>query len=107
MRDDQRNKGVGYFASYSGDSPSQVSSPPLHATDANGSMSSSISLANESQRTSLSNDEALNFEYLRNVILQFLDRPEMRPHLVSVLGLILHFTPAEQRRLAAKVAAAK
>ncbi|PLW38963.1 hypothetical protein PCANC_20292 [Puccinia coronata f. sp. avenae] len=49
-------------------------------------------------------DEAeLNFEYLRNTLLQFLEHKEMRPHLVRVLGVILHFTPQEIRRLASKV----
>ena len=72
-----------------------------------------------------SNDDerALNFEYIRNVILQFLEHKEMRvsemylidgipslafpiqPHLVSVLGVILQFTPAEIRRLSAKASA--
>ncbi|MBW0530572.1 hypothetical protein O181_070287 [Austropuccinia psidii MF-1] len=45
----------------------------------------------------------VNFEYLRNTLLQFLEHKEMRPHLVRVLGVILHFTPQETRRLAAKV----
>jgi len=48
-------------------------------------------------------DAELNFEYLRNTLLQFLEHKEMRPHLVRVLGVILHFTPQEIRRLAAKV----
>lgn len=69
----------------------------------------------------------MNLEYLRNVILQFLENKEMRvsvigrvffraddplvsvrfgalqPHLVRVLSIILHFTPQETRRLIAKV----
>ncbi|EFP91108.1 uncharacterized protein PGTG_16970 [Puccinia graminis f. sp. tritici CRL 75-36-700-3] len=49
------------------------------------------------------NEAELNFEYLRNTLLQFLEHKEMRPHLVRVLGVILHFTPQEIRRLASKV----
>ncbi|KAI9445200.1 GRIP domain-containing protein [Lactarius indigo] len=50
-----------------------------------------------------SNDEDVNVEYLRNVILQFLEHKEMRPNLVRVLSTILRFTPQETRRLIAKV----
>jgi hypothetical protein len=44
-------------------------------------------------------------QYLRNVILQFLENPLMRKQLVSVLAVILHFTPQELRRLNAKITA--
>ncbi|KAJ2931149.1 hypothetical protein H1R20_g5940, partial [Candolleomyces eurysporus] len=49
------------------------------------------------------NEEEVNLEYLRNVILQFLEHKEMRPNLVKVISIILHFTPQETRRLMAKV----
>jgi hypothetical protein len=42
-------------------------------------------------------------QYLRNVILQFLENKEMRPNLVRVLSVILRFTPQELRRLNAKL----
>jgi len=42
-------------------------------------------------------------QYLRNVILQFLENKEMRPNLVRVLAVILRFTPQELRRLNAKL----
>ena len=42
-------------------------------------------------------------QYLRNVILQFLEHKEMRANLVRVLSVILHFTPQETRRLVAGV----
>jgi len=42
-------------------------------------------------------------QYLRNVILQFLEHKEMRPNLVRVLSVILRFTPQELRRLNAKL----
>lgn len=45
--------------------------------------------------------ELVNFEYLRNVIFQFLEHKDMRPQLVQVLGIILKFTPQEIRKLTA------
>ena len=69
----------------------------------------------------ISQNEEVNLEYLRNVILQFLEHKEMRvskkkyqfhillifcpfqPNLIRVLSIILHFTPQETRRLIAKV----
>ncbi|CAE7146859.1 unnamed protein product [Rhizoctonia solani] len=48
-------------------------------------------------------EEEVNLEYIRNVILQFLEHKEMRPNLVRVLSTILRFTPQETRRLIAKV----
>ncbi|CAE6526600.1 unnamed protein product [Rhizoctonia solani] len=48
-------------------------------------------------------EEDVNLEYIRNVILQFLEHKEMRPNLVRVLSTILRFTPQETRRLIAKV----
>ncbi|KAH9465401.1 hypothetical protein MJO28_007197 [Puccinia striiformis f. sp. tritici] len=66
--------------------------------------SSTIDLGSEASSLPVIEDEAeLNFEYLRNTLLQFLEHKEMRPHLVRVLGVILHFTPQEIRRLASKV----
>ncbi|KZT72739.1 hypothetical protein DAEQUDRAFT_663226, partial [Daedalea quercina L-15889] len=90
----QRNPGVGYWASRQDvngersprssidgrDSPSRPSSPALSQSD-----------------------EEINIEYLRNVILQFLEHKEMRPHLVRILSTILRFTPQETRRLVSKV----
>ncbi|POW17945.1 hypothetical protein PSTT_00150, partial [Puccinia striiformis] len=60
--------------------------------------SSTIDLGSEASSLPVIEDEAeLNFEYLRNTLLQFLEHKEMRPHLVRVLGVILHFTPQEIR----------
>ncbi|KAJ9099781.1 hypothetical protein QFC21_003779 [Naganishia friedmannii] len=50
-------------------------------------------------------EEEVNLEYLRNVILQFLEHKEMRPNLIRVLTVILRFTPQETRRLNAKIQA--
>ncbi|KII93210.1 hypothetical protein PLICRDRAFT_35393 [Plicaturopsis crispa FD-325 SS-3] len=97
----QRNPGVGYWtARPEGNSANS-------SQEGRASMSSSRSgLASPrpgSPATPTQNDEEVNLEYLRNVILQFLEHKEMRPNLVRVLSIILHFTPQETRRLVAKV----
>ncbi|SCV69057.1 BQ2448_2077 [Microbotryum intermedium] len=99
LSEKQRNPGVGFFSSFNQSSTSvatdgNVQSPPIASPPS--------AISTRSGPAPIGGDEALNFEYIRNVILQFLERPEMRPHLVGVLGVILHFTPAESRRLAAK-----
>ena len=114
----QRGPGVGYWmarsdtgsahntrtsiSSLSSDPPSRAGSPTPDTSE--------VSQA----------DEDINLEYLRNVILQFLEHKEMRvrhprvgglaivnetlqPNLVRVLSIILRFTPQETRRLIAKV----
>ncbi|KAG8748534.1 hypothetical protein FRC10_003668 [Ceratobasidium sp. 414] len=43
-------------------------------------------------------EEEVNLEYIRNVILQFLEHKEMRPNLVRVLSTILRFTPQETHK---------
>jgi hypothetical protein len=125
----QRNPGVGYWstrtppggdAANNGsatDSRVSVSSPPPADTP---SRSSSPTPSSASNKT----DEEVNLEYVRNVVLQFLEHKERRvrplgpvgltrkplirffffqPQLVKVLSIILHFTPQETRRLIAKV----
>jgi len=106
----QRNPGVGYWstrvAGVSGsgeaangsvtDSRVSNSSPSPAETP---SRSSSPTPSSASAKT----DEELNLEYVRNVVLQFLEHRERRPQLVKVLSIILHFTPQETRRLIAKV----
>ena len=122
----QRNPGVGYWS---------ATSP---RTTSSGASSSSPNLPfrpEDSPRNSLSSvdekapplkektaEEEVNMEYLRNVILQFLEHPQMRvsfshpspffqiltrevvqADLVRVLSIILRFTPQETRRLIAKV----
>ncbi|KAH8916727.1 GRIP-domain-containing protein [Atractiella rhizophila] len=117
LSEENRNPGVGYFSSFSRSSttlPSNPSSPlptakPTSTTEIGSQPSVPASERASEDSTAVSNkekesDEALNFEYLRNVIMQFLDKKEMRPHLVNVLGTVLHFTPQEVRRLKAKVA---
>lgn len=113
LLDRQRNPGVGYWSSSRPDgshenlvSPSPASPPPT-------------SSPRSSSPAPSGNDEDINLEYLRNVILQFLEHKEMRvrqeqssesliltsfqPNLVRVLSIILRFTPQETRRLIAKV----
>ncbi|GAA5910969.1 uncharacterized protein JCM6883_000664 [Sporobolomyces salmoneus] len=116
LSEKQRHPGVGYFSSFASSSspangqPGSPEAVPSTTTSQVISPSASVSsLASAATgglggtaRANGSADEALNFEYLRNVILQFLEKPEMRPHLISVLGVILHFTPSESRRLIAK-----
>ncbi|KAI0348473.1 hypothetical protein BDW22DRAFT_1410606 [Trametopsis cervina] len=92
----QRNPGVGYWASKS-ESTTELRSPTSSTSD----------LPKEAGRpespASVRSDEEVNYEYLRNVILQFLEHKEMRPHLIRILSTILRFTPQETRRLIAKV----
>ncbi|BGP29884.1 hypothetical protein JCM10296v2_001633 [Rhodotorula toruloides] len=117
LSEKQRHPGVGYFSSFSQQSAPSVAplpaagasstsltstiggpaTPPLSASSPPASISSGLAGGAKAN-----GDEALNFEYIRNILLQFLEKPEMRPHLIQVLGVILHFTPAELRRLAAK-----
>jgi len=91
----QRNPGVGYWSTIGFDRPQ---SPK----DAKRSVSieSSNGAAAFTQDTS---EEEINYEYLRNVILQFLEHKDRRPNLVRVLSTILRFTPQETRRLMTKV----
>ncbi|KAH7915816.1 peroxisomal membrane anchor protein conserved region-domain-containing protein [Hygrophoropsis aurantiaca] len=93
----QRNPGVGYWMARN------------DTTNSRTSMSSASDLPSRVQSPGPSSpapskaDEDINLEYLRNVILQFLEHKEMRPNLVRVLSIILRFTPQETRRLIAKV----
>ncbi|TFK41095.1 hypothetical protein BDQ12DRAFT_710926 [Crucibulum laeve] len=100
----QRNPGVGYWTSRAGPdngstiTRTSISSSPSESTSRVGSP-----VPSSTTSTSNKNEEEVNLEYLRNVILQFLEHKEMRPNLVKVLSIILHFTPQETRRLIAKV----
>ncbi|KAJ7169956.1 hypothetical protein C8R46DRAFT_1349891 [Mycena filopes] len=89
----QRNPGVGYWTSKSDSS----------APESRTSISSDSRVRTPPPGAPQQQEEEVNLEYLRNVILQFLEHKEMRPNLVKVLSIILHFTPQETRRLVAKV----
>ncbi|KAI0274639.1 peroxisomal membrane anchor protein conserved region-domain-containing protein [Gloeopeniophorella convolvens] len=97
LLDRQRGPGVGYWSSAS--APDNNASSPSLASAASQPASS----PRPSSPVTKTNDEDVNLEYLRNVILQFLEHKEMRPNLVRVLSTILRFTPQETRRLIAKV----
>ncbi|KAJ7487679.1 hypothetical protein B0H11DRAFT_1721098 [Mycena galericulata] len=91
----QRNPGVGYWTSRT-----ESSAPDVRTSRSSTSSDSRVASPTPSSQK---NEEEVNLEYLRNVILQFLEHKEMRPNLVKVLSIILHFTPQETRRLVAKV----
>lgn len=96
LSEKQRNPGVGYFSSYSqpGNSSVSLSSP---GGSAGGSEDGRASTPGRSKSAAASTamlprgspgssergevDEALNFEYLRNVLLEFLEKPAMRVSL--------------------------
>ncbi|KAJ7254034.1 hypothetical protein B0H12DRAFT_1115648 [Mycena haematopus] len=88
------NPGVGYWT---------AKEPAAPETRTSISSSSDSRGASPAPPISPKHEEEVNLEYLRNVILQFLEHKEMRPNLVKVLSIILHFTPQETRRLVAKV----
>jgi hypothetical protein len=91
----QRNPGVGYWSASPapGGAPTPSETPAAAATPSPPLPSGSTGGA----------EEEVNLEYLRNVILQFLEHREMRQNLVRVLSVILRFTPQELRRLEAKI----
>ncbi|KAK7064160.1 mediator of RNA polymerase II transcription subunit 5 [Favolaschia claudopus] len=86
----QRNPGVGYWSR-----ESATSDPRNSMSSVSDSRVASPTLSVPPKQE----EEEVNLEYLRNVILQFLEHKEMRPNLVKVLSIILHFTPQETRRL--------
>ncbi|KAL1408193.1 hypothetical protein Q8F55_004998 [Vanrija albida] len=95
----QRNPGVGYWGASGGAEPAAAAVPPVATPPAPSSEAPSGSASPAPSR----DEEEVNLEYLRNVILQFLEHKEMRPNLVRVLSVILRFTPQELRRLNAKL----
>ncbi|KAH7104573.1 hypothetical protein BKA62DRAFT_614648, partial [Auriculariales sp. MPI-PUGE-AT-0066] len=92
----QRNPGVGYWSGKASTSNGGGSGGPESPIARRGPSSPALSNHNR-------DEEDVNLEYVRNVILQFLEHKEMRPNLVRVLSTILRFTPQETRRLIAKV----
>ncbi|KAG6334299.1 hypothetical protein ID866_4796 [Astraeus odoratus] len=95
----QRNPGVGYWTSRTGAVDSRTSVSSASDTPSRAASPEPPTAAATTTRS----DEDINYEYLRNVILQFLEHKEMRPNLIRVLSTILRFTPQETRRLIAKV----
>ena len=82
----QRNPGVGYFAQR-GESANGTATPGSPAAST-ATLSRTASPA-PSTSGSANNEEEVNLEYLRNVILQFLEHKEMRVRQLSrsCLGL--------------------
>lgn len=93
----QRNPGVGYWTSRTENTDSRAS------ISSGSDLPSRAASPGPTSPTPSKGEEDINLEYLRNVILQFLEHKEMRPNLVRVLSIILRFTPQETRRLIAKV----
>lgn len=58
--------------------------------------SSSVSSVSGS---SIKEEEEVNLEYLRNVIIKFLESKSTRAQLIPVLTMMLKFTPEEIKRL--------
>lgn len=97
LSEKQRNPGVGFFStpsrSYSVSGPSGTPLSPTSSELGRESRSESVSslsgpgsvekLSDGMGVASINGEEALNFEYIRNVILQFLERPEMRVSNIS------------------------
>ena len=48
---------------------------------------------------SMREEEEINLEYLRNVIVKFLESKSTRAQLIPVLTMMLKFTPDEVKRL--------
>lgn len=118
----QRNPGVGYWSGKGQPNGNGGESPVAQrASESSDVISPPGSPRPSSPAVSQRSEEDVNLEYLRNVILQFLEHKEMRvrsdyfhldsprtqrhlqPNLVRVLSTILRFTPQETRRLIAKV----
>lgn len=79
----QRNPGVGYWSNNSTDTRTSISSDPP----------SRVASPAPASLTQTTNDEEINLEYLRNVILQFLEHKEMRvSNTFSHMGVsLMHF----------------
>jgi hypothetical protein len=43
--------------------------------------------------------EASNLEYLKNVVLKFIECADEQTQLIPVLGMLLHFSPEELKRI--------
>lgn len=85
---------------------------PSHATADSRSRTSDLPKNSQSQTSlarspsassfsgnSVKEEEEINMEYLRNVIIKFLESKSTRTQLIPVLTMMLKFTPEEVRRL--------
>lgn len=71
--------------------------PHAHSFGAQSELIRSESVSSFSN--SVKEDEEINLEYLRNVIIKFLESKSTRAQLVPVLTMMLKFTPDEVKRL--------
>ena len=76
----------------SSEPPKFIHSPTENARSSRASMSSVSG-------NSVKEEEEINLEYLRNVIIKFLESKSTRAQLIPVLSMMLKFTPDEIRRL--------
>lgn len=79
----QRNPGVGYWTTrLENNSSVDINSPlPSNSSEATSRPGSPRPTSSPS-----ANDEEVNLEYLRNVILQFLEHKEMRVRIFNLMG---------------------
>lgn len=79
---------------------SPISSEPprlIHSPSEN--MRSSRASMSSVSGNSVKEEEEINLEYLRNVIIKFLESKSTRAQLIPVLSMMLKFTPEEVKRL--------
>lgn len=70
----QRNPGVGYFGALGARSNgSTPEAAPRHSTESSSSHASNAVIGSSNE-----DEEAVSLEYIRNIILQFLENKEMR-----------------------------
>jgi hypothetical protein len=77
-------------------------SPKVHPkTNSFGTQSELIrsSSVSSASGNSVKEEEEINLEYLRNVIIKFLESKSTRAQLIPVLTMMLKFTPEEIKRL--------
>jgi hypothetical protein len=77
MSEKARNPGVGYFSSFANGAPSPTSE--------SGAASPPVKISTDSATDS---EQAVNFEYIRNVILQFLEHKEMRVGFLAAREMV-------------------
>jgi hypothetical protein len=87
--------------------PSQPQSPKSNHNDIRKSPTPNSESPKELPRSasvasisgSVKEEDEINLEYLRNVIIKFLESKSTRAQLIPVLTMMLKFTPEEIRRL--------
>ncbi|THH20641.1 hypothetical protein EW146_g766 [Bondarzewia mesenterica] len=88
----QRNPGVGYWSSPRPDSAAETQRP---SSPTSSDVPSRVNSPQLGKPVPATNDEEVNLEYLRNVILQFLEHKEMRPNLVHSVLILFSLYPGD------------